>query len=223
MEKVSQRLYRKAKPIWDQCLEHPFLKELAAGKLEEDRFAYYFAQDYVYLIEYARLFALGCAKARDLETMNRFAGLLHSTLYGEMELHRSFARKFGISPEQLEATKPGPITIAYTGYMKNAAQTGTLAELLAALLPCTWSYWELGVTLSKVPGALDHPLYRDWILTYASDEVGTLAKWMMDKLDELAEGLPESELAHLEELFVTTSKFEYMFWDMAYNKEHWPV
>lgn len=58
---------------------------------------------------------------------------------------------------------------------------------------------------------------------YSSDEFGSIGKWLIEKLDELAEGCSEAELDHLEAIFLNTSRYEYMFWDMAYKREGWPV
>jgi thiaminase/transcriptional activator TenA len=222
-ERFSERLYRTVEPVWAKCHAHPFLTELRDGTLEPERFVFYMKQDYVYLIDYAKMFALGSIKARDLATMGKFAELLHSTLNVEMELHRQYAERFDITRAELEATVPTPTTIAYTKYMLEAAQQGSLAEVVAALLPCMWSYREIGTSFAEYPGALAHPLYRDWILMYSSEEFGELTAWTIALMDRLAAGLPERELARLEELFVVTSKFEYMFWDMAYRQEEWPV
>lgn len=221
--RFSDRLYRAAQQVWESSHRHPFLTELRDGTLDPKRFIYYLRQDYVYLIDFAKMFALGGAKARDLETMGKFAELFHSTLNVEMELHRRYAERFGLSREELAATVPSPTTIAYTKYMLDAAHNGSLAELVAALLPCMWSYREIGRAFARVPGALDHPLYREWILMYTSDEFGELTDWCIGLIDSLAEGLPERELAVLEERFVVASKFEYLFWDMAYREEEWPV
>jgi len=223
MRRFSDRLYESTQTIWNQCHEHPFLTELREGTLDPERFIYYLKQDYVYLIDYAKLFAIASMKARDLETMTKFAELLHSTLHVEMGLHRAYAARFGVTREQLEQTIPSPTTIAYTKYLLDTASQGSLAEAVAALLPCMWSYREIGVAYAKLPGALDHPLYREWILMYSSEEFGALTDWTIDLMNRLAEGLSEQELARLEERFLVASKLEYMFWDMAYRKEEWPI
>nr|WP_170312314.1 thiaminase II [Paenibacillus sacheonensis] len=216
-------MYRSAQEIWTKSHNHPFLTELREGTLDPERFIYYLKQDYVYLIDYAKMFAIGSMKARDLDTMGKFAELLHSTLNVEMELHRQYAARFGISREELEQTRPSPTTVAYTKYLLDTASQGPLSEAVAALLPCMWSYREIGAAYMRVPGALEHPLYREWILMYGSEEFGALADWCVGLLDRLAEGLPEQELAQLEERFLVASRLEYMFWDMAYRLEEWPV
>ncbi|RAP77742.1 thiaminase II [Paenibacillus montanisoli] len=223
MSRFSERLYQAAHDIWAKSHEHPFLTEMREGTLDPERFIYYLKQDYVYLIDYAKLFAMGSMKAGDLETMVKFAELLHSTLHVEMELHRQYAGRFGVTREELEQTRPAPTTVAYTKYLLDAASQGSLAEVVAALLPCMWSYREIGVEFMKIPGALEHPLYREWILMYGSDEFGALADWCISLMDRLAEGLPERELAQLEERFLVASRLEYLFWDMAYRQEEWPV
>ncbi|MGC5325791.1 thiaminase II [Brevibacillus sp. SYSU BS000544] len=221
MVTFSQHLYEKLQPIWRKNHSHPFVVEMGNGTLDQEKFRFYMIQDYLYLIEYAKLFALGAVKANDIRTMEKFAALLHSTLHEEMSLHRKYAAQFGISTDELESAEPSPITLAYTHYMLHAAQNGSLADLVAALLPCMWSYWEIGKELSRIPGASNHELYGEWIRMYSSQEFGELANWCIELLDGLADGKPERELARLEEIFVTTTKYEYLFWDMAYNQEVW--
>lgn len=223
MSRFSDRLYHSAHEIWAKSHQHPFLTELREGTLDPRRFIYYLKQDYVYLIDYAKLFAFGSMKAGDMETMVKFAELLHSTLHVEMALHRGYAERFGVTREELEQTHPAPTTVAYTKYLLDVAQQGSLAEVVAALLPCMWSYQEIGATFMKIPGALEHPLYREWILMYGSEEFEALTNWCIGLMDRLAEGLPERELAQLEERFLMASKLEYLFWDMAYRQEEWPV
>lgn len=221
--KFSQRLYENVLPIWEKNHAHPFVQGMGDGSLNHEKFRFYMVQDYLYLIEYAKVFALGAAKSTDLKTMGKFASLLHSTLEEEMSLHRQYAKRFGVSEEELEAAKPSPTTLAYTHYMLAVSQNGTLAELVAALLPCMWSYWEIGKDLSRREGASEHEFFGEWISMYASKEFGELATWCIDLMDELAAGKPEAELAKLEEIFLNTTRFEYMFWDMAYNEAMWPI
>lgn len=220
--KFSDHLREKCLPIWKQNHQHPFVQGMGDGTLHPGRFRFYMVQDYLYLIEYAKVFAIGAVKADDVATMGRFAALLSGTLNEEMDLHRQYASRFGITEEELEAAKPSPVTLAYTHYMLHAAQNGTLADVMAAVLPCAWSYWEIGKELSKRPGAADHELYGEWIRMYASEEFGQLAQWCIDLMDEQAEGKSERERARLEDIFLNTTRFEYMFWDMAYNGEMWP-
>ncbi|WP_078380059.1 thiaminase II [Sutcliffiella halmapala] len=219
--KFTERLQLKTEPIWRKNHSHPFVVEMGNGTLDKEKFRFYMIQDYLYLIDYAKLFGIGAVKATDVSTMEKFSALLHATLHEEMALHRSYAEQFEISLEELENAEPSPITLAYSHYMLHKAQSGTLAELVAALLPCMWSYWEIGKELSQIPGAATHELYGEWISMYSCEEFGELATWCKDLMDKLAEGKSESELLELEKIFLNTTRFEYMFWDMAYKGQMW--
>lgn len=219
----SERLFQKVEPLWQSYLEHPFVKGIGEGTLPKEKFIHYMKQDYVYLIEYCRVFAIGSAKANDLKTMTMFANLLHGTLNFEMDLHRQYVRKFGIADEELEATKPSATMMSYTSYMISQAQLGGVENAVAAVLACAWSYNWIGKQLATWPGALEHELYGEWVKTYSSDEFTKLANDCIELINEIAKGRSEEELKRLEDIVVKTSQYEYMFWDMAYNVEMWPT
>lgn len=224
MTTFTNRLFQNVQPIWEKNHQHPFVQELGKGILDEKKFIHYMKQDYVYLIDYAKLFAIGAMKAHNLETMDKFAGILYDTLHFEMDLHRQFAAEFGISREELEATKPTPVNLAYTNYMLNVSQNGSLAEVVSCLLPCAWDYWEIGKLLRAQYG--EHMVtnrYAKWIETYDSNEFAEGAKYLIQLMDELAEDKPERELEVLEKHFQITSKYEYLFWEMNYTEQDWPI
>lgn len=223
-QKFTERLYNNIQPVWEKNYHHPFVQEIGKGTLDREKFIYYMKQDYVYLVDYAKLFAAAVIKSHNLETMEKFTQILHETLHFEMELHRQFAAEFGITRDELEATKPTPVNIAYTRYMLNVAQNGSLAEVVSCLLPCAWDYWEIGKRLRKQYGdQIDSNPYAKWIDTYDSETFGEGVKWLIELMDELADGKPERELAQLEEHFQMTSKYEYLFWEMNYHKQDWPL
>ncbi|HLR52598.1 MAG TPA: thiaminase II [Candidatus Avamphibacillus sp.] len=219
----TDRLWKRVEPIWNSYLEHPFVKGLGEGWLEEDKFKHWLKQDYVYLVEYSRLFALGSAKANDLKTMTAFAKLLHGTLEMEMNLHREYASRFDISRDDLEATEAGATTTAYTSYMLNVSQRGGVENVVASVLACAWSYNFIGKTLATWPGALEHDMYGRWVKMYSSAEFTEIAEDCKNLINELTQDKPERDLASLEEIVVKTSYFEYMFWSMAENEEVWPM
>src|SRR5690625_1496109 len=213
----SERLREKVDPIWSSYLEHPFVKGIGEGTLDREKFEHYMKQDYIYLFEYSRIFAIGSAKANDLKTMTIFANLLYGTLNFEMDLHREYARKFGITAEELEKTEASATMTAYTSYMLNKSQLGGVENVVSSVLACAWSYNSIGKELAKWPGAIEHEYYGDWVKTYSSPEFTKIAEDCIDLIDTIAEGKPEHELVALEEIVLKTSYFEYMFWDMAEN------
>lgn len=221
--KFTDRLFKRVEPIWASYMDHPFIVGLGDGTLDEEKFKHWLKQDYIYLIEYARLFSIGAAKATNLKMMTSYADLANGTLHTEMALHRAYAKQFNISEEELEQTEPAQTTVAYTSYMLNLAQQGGIENVIAAILTCTWSYNYIGLKLAKMDGATDHPLYGEWVKMYASDEFDAFKEECVELMDEVAKGKTEEELAILEDIVVKTSYYEYMFWEMAEKLETWPV
>jgi thiaminase/transcriptional activator TenA len=221
-ERFADYLHRRATAIWEAQRHHPFVRGIGDGTLDVEKFKHWVKQDYLYLIDYARLFAMAVAKAPDLDTMTKFAELVHAVLNVEMDLHRSYAREWGISAEDLEKTQKAPTCQAYTDFLLRTATLGSFAELVGALLPCMWGYCEIGLMLAK-QGMPADSRYVKWIRMYSADDFVELTEWTRDVLDRLAAGLPQDELQRIEEAFLVSSRFEYAFWDMAYRLEQWPV
>lgn len=211
-----------AEPIWDAILDHPMVVELGAGTLDEEPFRYWVRQDYRYLVDYARSFAHGTAKAPDLDRMGTFAELLETTIDSEMDLHRAYAAEFDISEEELEATEPSPTTRAYTDFLVRVAATGTFGDLVAALLPCMWGFNETGNRLAE-GGLPEDDRYAEWVRTYSGDEFTERAEWCKDLMDDVAERANQRERDRFRELFRTSARYEYRFWDAAWRREEWSV
>ncbi len=217
-----QGVEERALPVRQAILQHPFVVGIGQGDLDVQRFQYYVAQDYVYLIDYARVLALGAARASDLDVMSWFAGLLDETLNTEMELHRGYCAQFGVSRQQLEATSPAPTTVAYTSYLLRVASQGSFGELAASLLPCQWGYWEIGEHLARQGAPAHAPLYAEWIGMYSSGEFRDLARHLRALTDRLGRAAAPAEQAAMETAYFTSLRLERQFWDMAWNLEQWP-
>jgi thiaminase/transcriptional activator TenA len=211
----SAHLRREADAIWTAQHEHPFVLGVADGSLAVERFARYVRQDYVFLVDYARVLALGAARAPDLATMRRFADLAQAILGEEMDLHRAFAREFGISESELEAEPSDPLTRAYTDFLLRTAALGSFAELAAALLPCMWGYAEIGARLAQRPEPSPEPRYRRWVETYAAGEFQELAAWCRGLVDRLAADGGADERERMRRAFVASSEHELAFWDVG--------
>jgi thiaminase/transcriptional activator TenA len=217
----SDDLYGAARPIWDAQLAHPFVRGIADGTLEEDRFKRWVRQDYRYLVEFARVFAWAAAKADRLEAMAWYASALDLTLNTEMALHRRYAERFGIGVEELQREPMWPTTRAYTDFLVRTAADGDLADLLAALLPCAWGYVYLGRRLAERRRPADQR-YADWIDQYASAEFAQAAAWLRGELDRAAESASDDKRRRLTDLFILSSRYEWQFWQMCWAGEEWP-
>ena len=220
--KFTDELRLAAAPIWEADLKHPFVRGIADGSLPREMFKFYLIQDYLFLLDYSRVFAHGVIKAPDEATMAMFADLLNGTLNTEMDLHRGYCEKFSISPAEMEAAPIAPTTHAYTRHILNVAETGTLADLVAGVLPCQWGYAEIGTTLAEQGGSPE-PLYQQWIDMYASAEFLAYGEWLRGLLNSLAAEYSSSEKERIKNNFLLSSRYEYLFWEMAYTQEEWKI
>jgi len=214
---VSCRLHDAAAPIWEACLKHPFVTGIGDGTLDVEKFQHFMLQDYLYLFDYARVFALGVVKARDPELMRTFAANVDAILGGEMKIHRAYMKRLGITEEQVFAVKPALDNLSYTNYMLSVASAGAPMEIVAAILACSWSYAEIGQALAAIPGAAEHPFYGEWIQGYASEDYAATNQALIELMDELAAGATEEQLAYLTDVFVNCSRYELGFWDMSWE------
>lgn len=219
----SEHLRQLAEPIWKAQLNHPFVKALGKGTLQAKKFKYYILQDARYLEELARVFAAGAAKATDRDMSLRFAQLVEETIVVERGLHESYGEKWNLSAQEMRLTDLSPTNYAYCRHMRSVAQTGTLGEITVVALPCAWVYCEVGQHLLRygLPKP-SHP-YRAWLQLYGSPEFANVAKWMRKVVNRCAKGAGKAEKARMEEAFLISSKYEWMFWDMAWREEQWPV
>lgn len=217
MTSVSTRLHDAAAPVWEACLRHPFVTGIGDGTLDMEKFRYFMLQDYLYLFDYARVFALGVVKARDPELMRVFAANVDAILGGEMKIHCAYMKRLDITEEQVFSIKPALANLSYTNYMLSVAQTGGPMEIVASILACSWSYAEIGQALAAIPGAAEHPFYGEWIRGYASEEYAATNQALIELMDSLAADAGEEQLAYLTDVFVNCSRYELGFWDMAWD------
>lgn len=216
-QSVSYRLREAAAPVWEKCLNHPFVQGIGDGTLEVEKFQHFMLQDYLYLFDYAKVFAVGVVKARDPELMRTFSKNVDAILNGEMKTHRAYMARLGITEEQAFSVKPALDNTSYTNYMLAAAHAGGPAEIVASILACSWSYAEIGQALAKIPGAADHPFYGEWVRGYASEEYAATNQALIELMDELAGDVTEKEFEVLSEIFINCSRYELGFWDMAWE------
>lgn len=213
----SARLRASAGDLWAQLLDHPFVSGLGDGSLSIERFRHFMRQDYVFLIEYSKVLAIGATKARDLDSMGHFSKLLDETLNSEMALHRGFCADFGISARQLERTRPDPATAAYTDFLMASAHAGGIEEVAAVLLPCQWSYDEIGRRLAKVRRPTGDTFHARWIAGYNAPEYQAVTAWIVGFVDHLGAGAGVELKSRMQALFDHSCRHELRFWDNAWN------
>jgi len=219
----SEHLKKIAQPIWDAQLEHPFVMQLGDGTLPERKFKYYILQDARFLGDLARIFSAAAQKAPDSESALKFNKLAEETIIVERSLHESYGKKWKMTAKQMTSVPMAPTNFAYTRHMLAVAATGSACEITVVALPCAWIYYVVGKhLLRKRPPPKGHP-YRDWLMLYASPEFAEVQKWMRKKVDQWAKDASRAEKERMEAAFIISSRYEWMFWDMAFSEEEWPV
>ena len=221
VESPSAWLRDCSEPEWSALARQPFVRELAAGELAPARFRFYIEQNLQYLPQYARVMALGAAKSRDERELGIFAAALRQVLDVELPENRALLERVAElgAPEHGGAREAAPANLAYTSWLLSVAFSGGPLEILAAVLPCTWSYGAIGRQLT--PGAADHPVYAPWLRFFGDDEYAGVVERMRRDLDELAADSGAAELDRLAVIFKTGVRFEHGFWQMAYTLAGW--
>ncbi len=220
---LSERLRASVLPLWQRQLEHPFVQALGNGSLPRTNFAFYIRQDALFLDVLTKIFAYAVAKTEDHSEMQQFGQYVLDTLQVEASLHRRYGERFGLTPAEMAATRMAPTNYAHTRHLLAIATAGTLPDILTVGLPCAWIYAEIGRHLVRdgLPSA-DHP-YADWLAMYASPDFDAVERWLREHLDSRAATLRPAEEARLFEIFRVSTNYEWLFWEMAWRLEEWPL
>lgn len=220
-QRFTSQLWEQIGSIYEAILEHPFVVGLTDGSLPEDRFRFYAVQDALYLRDFAKALAAAGARAPRDEWTEFLATHARDILVVERVLHDSFFSDWDLTPEQVYATPAAPTTLAYTSYLLRVAHGGSFEEAAAALLPCDWIYMRGGQELEE--RGSPNPVFQRWIDTYSAEEFGETVQGLLEIVDGAAQGVPASRRGVMGHHFRVSSRYEWMFWDMAWRQEQWPV
>lgn len=216
--RLIDRMTEATKEIWAEYSKHPFVKGIEDGTLDREKFKYYIIQDYLYLVEYTKVFGVGIAKAKSVETMRLFASYVHLLTDGEMDIHRGYMGKFGVTAEELADTPRTLDNLSYTSYMLRVAYEEGEAEVLAAILSCAYSYEVIARNIVKNnPDSVNHDFYGEWIRGYASEKYSAENRILIGTLEKLTEHYTEEQLAHITDIYVACSRYELAFWNLAWS------
>ena len=205
---------------WTDYTCHAFVEGLGDGSLPQASYLHYLRQDYVFLIHFARAWALAAAKAETYDEMAAASATVHALVHVEMPLHVLTCAGHGIERSVLEATPEAAGNLAYTRYVLEAGYSGDLLDLLAALAPCVLGYGEIGLRLQHTDGP-----YAPWCATYGGADYQALCHDVGALLDGALErrlgagwhSLPRAQ--SLQSRFTTATRLEIGFWEMAQHPD----
>nr|VFJ90045.1 MAG: thiaminase /4-amino-5-aminomethyl-2-methylpyrimidine deaminase [Candidatus Kentron sp. H]VFJ91392.1 MAG: thiaminase /4-amino-5-aminomethyl-2-methylpyrimidine deaminase [Candidatus Kentron sp. H]VFJ98054.1 MAG: thiaminase /4-amino-5-aminomethyl-2-methylpyrimidine deaminase [Candidatus Kentron sp. H] len=218
---LTRVLWARIEPLFDKILSHPFITGLTDGGLQPASFRFYIIQDALYLRDFARALSLAAAKAPTDEAMMMFNEHAAGVVKVEQLLHEGFFKDWGLTEADVRETPMAPTNLAYTRYMIAVAYDRPFHEILAMLLPCYWIYWEVGKALQE--NGSREALYQRWIDTYGGEAFGESVQSVLALADRIAAHLGALEREAMARHFITTSRYEWMFWEMGYRQEQWPV
>ena len=216
-ESFSNSLWQDASRIWGSISKHPFLLALQQGTLPVEKFRFYIIQDYIYLGAFGRAAAAALAMAPDDETARKLLRRVSTPV--ERPLHTDLFERLGVTAAEVSRTAPAPTNLAYMNHIEVSMDLGGLAVGVAALLPCPRIYHEVGKILQVPP----HPVYRAWQSTYADGILEDSTFAWSELVDLFAERTGPETRAAMTRAYLTSARYEFMFWSMAYNLEEWPA
>jgi thiaminase (transcriptional activator TenA) len=217
---LSDELRAGVDAVWQRLLAHPFVVEMAAGTLPEEKYLFYVEQNLLYLPEYARAIAWGAAKSPDNEALRAFAGSLTNILQVEIPHNERLRDRVRSStPVRHPADVMAPDTLAYTSYLLATAAQGDALDVQTLLLPCAWSYGAIASGL--IDAMADHPIYSEWFQFFASTDYALLVSTMREHFDLSAAEASGTSRARMARIFADATRLENAFWDMAYDTRQW--
>ncbi|GAA1818672.1 thiaminase II [Nesterenkonia flava] len=215
MGTLFDRLKDAAAQEWAGFTDHRFIQQMEDGSLPEEAFRQYLIQDYLFLIQFARAYALAAYKSRTMADIRAAQDGL-AAIVAETELHVRLCEGWGISRQALDAAPEHETTVAYTRYVLDAGSSGDLLDLHVALSPCVVGYAEIGRRLKP---ALEqnpkHP-YGEWISEYSGAGYLQTAQAAVAHIEELARrSFTEARFEELAQHFATATRLEGQFWQMG--------
>lgn len=217
----SKELRQEADSIFEGIFSHPFVRGIAAGEVPKESLIHYVKQDYEYLNAFMKVYGVAISKCTSREDMAMFNEQISFVLNSEIHPHHNFCEVAGVDYKDLHGYPLTPTADHYINHMLTVAYQGTLGEMLAVLLPCPWTYWEIGEKIIKdVHPTESHPFY-EWISFYNDEACASTTLQFCERLDRWAEQSGTREKQQMRNAFLKSCQLEHAFWEMAYTEENW--
>ncbi len=217
----SDILIKECTGILKKNFEHPFVTALANGSLDMDKFRYYMIQDMLYIVDYARALTWVAPQMANISDIMRMLNAARETFEIESLLKEQYFGQFEISVEDARGTNQAPSCKAYIDHLFRYTRNGTLAEGLAAILPCSWIYVEIGLHYNSGDNIPDSNPYKMWLQTYSDPAFVDMVDWWFSILNSITVHSDAKELNHLKNIFIESCRYEWLFWEMSWNMETW--
>tara|TARA_B000000460_G_scaffold47137_1_gene30207 strand:- start:2501 stop:3160 length:660 start_codon:yes stop_codon:yes gene_type:complete len=203
--------------LWELMTYHRFVSQLGDGSLSPSIFKTYFLQDYVFVNDLVVLAAQALAKAPNLKAASIFNDFLTGVLDPENDLFMRFFNQLGASEEDYSSVKASPTTQAFGDFLVRTSLEGTFDEIVLVLYVTEGTYLDWGARLTEEKVNPTNPVYREWIDLHGPEVLGDLVSWLENYINNDSSISPE----RADYLFHTALRYEFLFWESAYNGELW--
>lgn len=218
----TDELRAVADPIFSAIKRHPFVLGISQAKLQPAQLIHYVSQDFQYLNTYIQVYGLGIARCSTREEMRNFYTRIGFVLNDEVHPHLNFCRVAQVNYADLQKQAAlAPTAHHYARHMLSVAESGSLGEILATLLPCHWTYVEIGQEIVETIHPTAAHAFYEWIQFYNSDAMHASLSELRDWLDSYAADAGARERARMRDAFITSCHLELRFFEMAYSLESW--
>ncbi|OCH13646.1 thiaminase II [Aliivibrio sp. 1S165] len=216
-----QDLIQACQNEWTEYTEHSFVQQLALGELAHSSFLHYLKQDFLFLKQYTRAYALAIYKARTLAEMRMALPSVQALLSSEIAHHVTYCSEWGVSELEMEAEPEAFGTVAYTRFVLDTGMSGDVIDLYAALAPCSIGYGVIGAQLlARESTKLEGNPYANWIKMYGGEEFQSGVQKSITQLDELLADidLDSQRGQRLCHIFKTATRMEVAFWQQGLDE-----
>ncbi len=213
--RISERLRNDADLVWREILRHPFVTELYRGSLPMEKFRFYVLQDYSFLVTMMRNLAVLASRADSVPLTRELLEIAHLEATTEFAGYEELLGKLGYALGDALKAEQSQVSVSYGSFLLAVSSLRTFWEGFTAILPCFWSYAEIAETHRDILKKNTNTLYTDWASVYLSEPYLAL----VDKLRGILDTAPAEGYEKLREVFLTASRYEFAYWDMAHKTE----
>ena len=207
---------------WEAMVNHPFVLEMGDGTLDIAKFRAYFRQDYVFCKDLVALTAIAIAKAApDYEAGKILNGFLANFLSAENDLFLGGFHDLGVTPAEYRATVANPVTQAFGDFMVRTALEGDFDDILPLLYVTEGTYLDWAGRLLKSGARPGNAVYQGWIDIHSPAVLDEVVGWLANRLNDAGRRANDAKRANMERIFLTTLRYECLFWDACYHGLEW--
>lgn len=214
----TQKIWDENYGSYQEIFNLPFNREVAAGTLPAKKFRNYIIQDYLFLQNFKKVYAILLSKSPDERGKAFIVDAIKEIDEEIKSVHMKYCKKYNITNQDLLDSAPNPTTESYNAYLIETATCEPFEVGLMATLPCNWIYYQVATDMKKSKQVAGNP-YQEWI-----DEYGTTpweesdTKVFVDLVEYYMENATEELREKMEQAYKRAVEFEYMFWDTVYKE-----